>query len=73
MTPPPPPPPPTDRRAPPPLTPHQRALLRAETMCATETIDAWWSGKRRVREATAIRLDRGARKLGLLPSEAPRP
>jgi hypothetical protein len=57
----------------PPLTPHQRVLLRAETMCAVETIDAWWTGKRRVREATAIRLDRGARKIGLLPSEAPAP
>ena len=50
----------------PPLTPHQCALLRAETLCALETIRAWWTGAHAVREATAIRLDAGARKLGLI-------
>jgi hypothetical protein len=58
-----------EHRGRPPLSPHMRALLRAETMCAIETIDAWWTESRPVREATAIRLKLGARKLGLLPEE----
>jgi hypothetical protein len=57
---------PSDRRTPPSLTPHQRTLIRAETGCSEKTINAWWLGTREVREATAMRLERGARKLGLV-------
>jgi hypothetical protein len=56
-----------------PLTPHERAVLRAMTCCADDTIRAWWDGAgkdgRRVRQASAIRLADAARKIGLLPPE----
>jgi hypothetical protein len=51
------------------LTPRERHLLRAETLCAEETIDAWATKSRPVREATAARLDEAARKLGIRRSE----
>jgi hypothetical protein len=49
-----------------PLTVMQRAQLRAKTMCADETIDAWWSGRRAVRPATAARLGAAAGELGIV-------
>jgi hypothetical protein len=49
-----------------PLSPHDRALLRAESFCDESTIRAWAAGAP-VREATHLRLSKVAKKIGLLP------
>ena len=55
------------------LTPHDRARLRAETLCDVGTIRRWERGER-VQNATEVRLTRAAESLGIpLPKamEAP--
>lgn len=53
------------------LSAHQRAKLRARSMCAEQTIDRWWRDRRSVREATDERLTQAAREEGIEhPGEA---
>ena len=47
------------------LTPGDIARLRVETMCDVQTIKRWWAGKP-VRNATAERLGKAAKKLKIL-------
>jgi hypothetical protein len=46
------------------LSPHERARLRAETLCDDATIRRWDRGDR-VHDATDVRLTRAARLLGI--------
>ncbi len=56
---------------PPRLPVHQKARLRARSMCAEQTIDRWWRDRSRVPDATDQRLTQAARDEGLVhPSEA---
>jgi len=46
------------------LNTEEQTKLRLETMCATRTILLWAAGHR-MRQATSIRLERAAKKLGI--------
>lgn len=53
-----------------PLPAHLKAKLRAESLCAEQTIDRWWKNPSTVRDATDQRLTAAAHAIGLaLPSD----
>jgi hypothetical protein len=55
------------------LSVSDRARLRAESLCDEQTIERWWAGRHRVRDATAERLTAAAHRLGIArPNDARR-
>jgi hypothetical protein len=53
------------------ITPRERALLRAESLCDDGTIKRWARGER-VQPATETRLTEAARRLGIRPPDRER-